>query len=617
MSKLIRKAKRLYFLALTSLKILFTFGPGIFWTKLKRFFLVRFKNAKGVNLNEEYLVWRKKFALNSKQLDAKKVEMKKFKYNPLISIIMPVYNVDEKWLRLAIDSVLSQIYTNWELCIADDASTLSHIRPLLEEYAKKDQRTKVTFSEVNQNISLSSNVAIANAIGEFIFLMDNDDEVEPNLLFEFARTYNENPEIDFAYPDEDQLEIDGTHVNPILKPDWSPETSLSMMYTTRGFFRRTIVNEIGGFRKGYEGSQDYDLVLRFVEKIKPGRIVHIPYILYHWRRIPGSTAEDYTAKPYARNASFRALSDTIERRGIEGHLENGLTAPSFHIVRKILNNPKVSIIIPTKDKLHFIKKCVESIEKKTVTNGFTYEIIIINHESSEPETLKYFDKIKNKHIVLDYKGPFNYSALNNFAVKQATGNHLLFLNNDTEVINPDWLERLLEMSQLPEIGCVGAKLIFKNGTIQHAGVYLHENGIGGHIHMGFSKIDYGYMDRIQIIQNISAVTGACLMIKKDVFEKVGGFDEANLAVAFNDVDLCLKVMDAGYRNIYTPFAELYHYESLTRGPEDTPEKIIRFNKEREFIKKKWLKYLKQDKYYNPNLVLNNGVLGMNFGIKRK
>lgn len=618
MNKVKKLIKRVGFLFRVSIKVFTNFGPKVFYQKLKTFIKIRIApGTKNFDLNSDYQNWIDKTKVTQKELIDMKSQVSTFKLQPKISIILPVFNVEERWLRPAIDSVIAQIYPNWELCIADDASTEPHIKPLLEEYLKKDKRIKVNFLTQNQHISGSSNEAIKIATGEFIALMDNDDEIEPYALYEFVKAYNlKNGELDFVYSDEDQMEIDGKRINPILKPDWSPEMTLSMMYTTHlGFYRKSIIDEIGGFRKGFEGSQDYDLVLRFTEKTSPERIHHIPKVLYHWRRIPGSTAEFYDAKPYAKIASRKALEDTIARRNLDAIVEDGKTSPSFHIMRKIRNNPKVSIIIPTKDKIEYVKKCVESIEKDTDTPGFTYEIIIVDNNSVEQASLDFFEKIKEKHIVLKYSQPFNYSAINNFAVKHSTGDYILLLNNDTAVIKPNWLYEMLQQAQEPGIGCVGAKLLFPNDTIQHAGVYIHENGVGGHIYHGFWRDSSGYMDRIQIVNNVSAVTGACLLVKKSIFEEVGQLDE-NLKVAFNDVDLCLKILDKGYRNVYTPFATLYHFESLTRGPEDTPEKVIRFNKEKEYVFNKWRKYLIYDHYYNPNLVLNNGVLSFNYEVKK-
>ncbi len=620
--QIVFKVRRLVGLIRISLRIIKLLGFGIFLRKLKCFILRRIgyyqcpSYSSNIDLNSHYDEWISRTKYNSYELRQKESAIEKFKYKPLISIIFPVYNVDERWLRLALDSVLSQIYKNWELCIVDDASTLPHIKPVLEEYKNRDPRIKVYYSDTNEHICGASNRSLDMATGEFVFLMDNDDEIEPNTLYEFVRVLNEKDgQLDFIYPDEDQITLEGKRINPIFKPDWSPETILSMMFATRGLFRTEIVRSIGGFRKGYEGSQDYDLVLRFSEKTTVDRIYHIPMILYHWRRVPGSTAENYNAKPYARLAARKALEDTIKRRHMEAILEDGLTPPSFHIKRKIRNNPKVSIIIPTKDLLKYVKRCIESVEKKTVTDGFDYEIILVDNNSVQPESLKYFEYLAKRHKVLQYTKPFNYSAINNYAVQRAEGDYLLFLNNDTEVINPEWLYEMLQLAQEDGIGAVGAQLIFPDNSIQHAGVYIYPR-VAGHMFYKFDIMSEGYLGRMQVISNVSAVTGACLMMRRSIFEKVGGFEEANLPVAFNDVDLCLKALEAGYRNVYTPFARLYHYESLSRGYEDTPEKIARFSREQEYMMTRWKDYLAQDRYWNPNLVIDGGRLFLNFDVKK-
>lgn len=616
--KISRIIRRLIFLANISLRILRTMGPKAFWRKFTGFVKTRIgQGPKEVDLNPEYPEWIEKTKFTLKELEEKKNKVSTFEYKPLISIIFPVYNVDENFLREAIESALNQIYENFEICIVDDGSTKEHIKPVLEEYAAKDKRVKLEFSPVNEHISSTSNKCINLATGEFIFLFDHDDLLEPNTLYEFVKVLNTKPELDFIYPDEDQITIYGMRLNPIFKPDWSPETLISMMYPTRGLLRKSIIDKIGGFRKGFEGSQDYDLVLRFVEQTTNDKIYHIPQILYHWRRIPGSTAEVYDAKPYARNASIQALKETIIRRNIDGELTDGYTSPSFHIKRKIRNNPKVSIIIPAKDKINYVKKLIDSIESETVCDGFSYEIVLVDNNSSEPESLKYFEEVSTKHKVLRFPYPFNYSAINNFAVDNCDGDYLLFLNNDMSVVNKEWLYELLQLAEEPEIGIVGARLLFPNDTIQHAGVYLHKDGVGGHIFRGFYKEIHGYMDRILITSNVSAVTGACMMISRTKFEEIGRFDAENLPVAFNDVDLCLKSLKAGYRNLYTPFTVLYHYESISRGPEDTPEKIKRFNKEWTYMFSKWKDELQQDRYWNPNLVLNNGILSLNFEVKKE
>ena len=565
------------------------------------------QNVIGV---DEYSIWLKNNAVTENDYEIMRADLECFDYKPLISVVIPVYNVDAKWLRLAVASVRNQVYTNWELCIVDDASTKKHIKPLLEQIKQMDERIKVEFYPINQHISLTSNEGVEMASGEFVTFLDNDDEISRDALYEFVKALNKNRDLDFIYSDEDQITSDGERVNPTFKPDWSPDTSLSMMYTTHlSLFRKSIIDEIGGFRRGYEGSQDYDLLLRFVEKTSPSKIHHITKILYHWRRLPGSTALNYFEKPYAREAARRSLMDAIERRGLNSTLLDGLTPTSFRIKRQIIGNPKVSIIIPTHNGRDLVKACIESIERKT--QGVDYEVIVVDNNSNETKSLEYLKQVEKRHLVLKYQKPFNFSAINNFAVQYASGEHILFLNNDIEVINEKWLESLLEYSQLPEIGAVGCKLIYPNNTIQHAGVILGIGGVAGHSHKGFPKDAPGYMDRIQIAQNITAVTGACLMIKKALFEEVGGFNEKDLAVAFNDVEFCIKLHDKGYQNIYTPFAQLYHYESVSRGNEDTPEKMARFEREAKYMIKNWSKYLNRDPNYNPNLTHVRENFGLN------
>jgi GT2 family glycosyltransferase len=403
------------------------------------------------------------------------------------------------------------------------------------------------------------------------------------------------------FSDEDLLTLEGKRVNPIFKPDWSPETTMSMMYTTHlGVYRKSIIDEIGGFRKGYEGSQDFDLVLRFSEKTTADKIYHIPQVLYHWRMIPGSTSVTYGEKSYAREAARKSIQDAVSRRKINAEVLDGNTLPSFRVKRKIDGNPLVSIVIPTKNKVELVKRCVESIQQKSTYHN--YEIIIVDHESDDPKTVEWLKSIKDKVKVVPYKGVFNYSAINNYAIKEAAqGEQILLLNNDMEIISHDWIESMLEYSQLPEIGAVGARLLFPDGRVQHAGIILGICGPAGHSHKLFDRFANGYMDRIQIAQNIAAVTGACLMVKRSLFDEVNGLDEEHLAVAYNDVDFCLKLMEKGYRNIYTPFAELYHFESASRGLENSPEKIERLNREAEYMYKKWGEILKNDPFYNPNL----------------
>lgn len=555
-----------------------------------------------MDLNRQYALWLKKNESKFSKLIKYEDKLKEFKYQPLISIIMPVYNTDQKWLKIVIDSVRNQIYQNWELCIADDASTNPHIRKVLENYRKKDQRIKVVYRKKNGHICKASNTALKISTGEFIALLDHDDELRSYALFKVVDLLNKNSEVDMIYSDEDKAELDGTLVEPHFKPDWSPDMFLSLMYTCHlGIYRKKIIDKIGGFRPGYEGSQDYDLVLRLTEKTD--KIFHIPEILYTWRKIPGSTAvEGPKAKPYAYRASRKALQDTLGRRGIKGVVEKGKSSGLYRIKYKIRGNPLVSIIIPTKDKVSYLKCCIRSIHKRTAYNN--YEIIIIDTGSQKKETLNYYKKLKNNSNIrfLKWKKEFNFAAVNNFGVKVTKGKYILFLNNDTEVINSEWLEAMLEHAQRKEVGAVGAKLLFKDGSIQHCGIVL---GLGSDRVAGHAFIhqrDFGYFGYPHILRNYSAVTAACMLLSRKKFEEVGGFGE-EFKTCYNDVDLCLKLRNKGYLVVYTPYAQLYHFESISLGKVEEGKRTID-KKETALMKEKWGDLLLNDPYYNPNLTLD-------------
>ncbi|MCA9381793.1 glycosyltransferase [Candidatus Dojkabacteria bacterium] len=617
---LIRKFKKLF--TPTYLRKAYEKGIEI-WKDKGLFSLVNYvkqyyvRHTKGTTIPsiqknfDEYDIWLSQNSLTVQEVENCFQDIERFDFKPLISIIMPVYNVEEEWLVEAIESIRRQIYQNWELCIVDDASTAAHIKPILKRYGEIDPRIKPRYLKKNSHISIASNKGMEIASGEYITYIDNDDTITPNALFEFVKVLNANKNLKFLYSDEDKLEMDGSRVEPTFKPDWSPETILSAMYTTHlSLYDIKIAKEIGGYRKGYEGSQDYDFVLRYTEKIDEDQIFHIPKILYHWRKIPGSTAAEYSVKNYAHEAAYKALKDTVLRRGIKGNVQEGLTPVSFRIQREINSNQLISIIIPTYNRSDLVEQCVNSIEQKSKYRNF--EIIIVDNNSDERKSLKKFDDLSRKYTVIKYPKPFNFSAINNFAVQNSKGEQLLFLNNDVKVESFGWLEAMLEYSQLDEIGAVGAKLIYPNDTIQHAGVILGIGGIAGHSHKYFPRFDYGYMSRIQIVQNLSAVTGACLMIKRKSFDEVGGFEE-KLAVSFNDVDLCLKLIKQGYRNVYTPYAELYHFESISRGdPNQTPEKQKQFQTEIKFMEDKWDGLIKNDPYYNPNLSLTREDFSFKF-----
>ena len=581
--------------------------------------------------------------LSNDRLSALRESSRHLPRRPLISIIVPVYNTPEKWLTKAISSIGAQTYNNWELCLADDASTAPHVRPLLEHYAAADPRIKVTFREKNGHISAASNSALALATGEFVALLDHDDELTPHALHEVVTLLNAHPDTDFIYSDEDKIDEEGHRHEPYFKPDFLPDLFLAQNYTSHlTVYRASLVKEAGGFRVGYEGSQDWDLALRIVSLIKdPARIRHIPKVLYHWRAIPGSTALLSSEKNYPVEAARRALTDHFARANQPIEL---IPVPGDHWRIKYplpAQPPLVSLLIPTRNGLKFLQRCVDSILEKTTYPN--YEIVIIDNGSDDPATLAYLEKVGrviphasntvaqptnsappkssasglstlNSQLstssaprpsvrVLPYAAPFNYSAINNFAAKAAHGSVLGLLNNDLEVITPGWLDEMVSHALRPGIGCVGAMLYYPNDTIQHAGAIVGLGGVAGHAFRDFPRNTEGVFNRARLVQNYGAVTAACLVIQKKIFDQVGGLDDQNLSIAFNDIDFCLKVRAAGYRNLWTPFAELYHHESVSRGAEDTPAKHERFRAEVEYMMKRWATELKHDPAYNPNLTL--------------
>ncbi|MFK4567202.1 glycosyltransferase family 2 protein [Enterococcus sp. UD-01] len=532
-----------------------------------------------------------------------KAEIAAFDYRPKISIAMPVYNVEEKWLRRCIDSILIQDYPNWELCMADDASTDPKVKELLEEYQQLDERIKVVYRKVNGHISEATNSALALATGEFVALLDNDDELPRIAFYEVVKALNENPELDLLYSDEDKIDMDGNRSDPSFKPDWSPDLLLGTNYISHlGVYRKTILEEIGGFRKGYEGSQDYDLVLRFTEKTTAERIKHIPKVLYHWRMLPTSTAVDQSSKGYAFEAGLKAVQDALVRRGIKGYATHGRANGLYDVYYEVEKEELVSIIIPTKNGYKDIQRCVSSILEKTTYQN--YEIIIADNGSTDEKMQElyasYQEQLNDRFRVLTIDIPFNFSKINNIAAKSAQGKYLLFLNNDTEVINGDWLKLMVSFGQQERIGCVGAKLLYPNNTIQHAGVILGLGGVAGHGHYGYPHGDLGYFGKLALNVDYLAVTAACLLMKKADFEAVSGFDE-EFTVAFNDVDLCLKVKALGRDNVWLHEAELYHFESQTRGYDDKGKKKKRFEKEKAMMENKWASLIADDPFYNPNL----------------
>ncbi len=555
---------------------------------------------------DDYTAWIRKYERPDREAILR--EIGAFRKSPKISIITPVYDVDPEWLERCIRSVTDQLYVNWELCLYDDASTRPETLKCLRRWQGKDGRIKIRFGTENGHISRASNQAIGMATGEYIALLDNDDELSPNALYEVAKLLDEHPETDLVYSDEDKLEMDGSRSEPFFKPDWSLDLLLSENYVNHlGVYRKSIIDAIGGFRIGYEGSQDYDLLLRFVEKTESGRIRHIPAVLYHWRKIPSSTAESISVKTYAYTAAEQALSDYLSRNSIEGSVERIVASGVYRVKRHILGEPMVSIIIPFRDQLDVLKRCLKSI--RTKTDYPKYEILLVDNQSADPEMRRFLDAVgtasDTKIKVLSYGRPFNFSAINNFAAKQAIGEYVLLLNNDTEVINEGWLSAMVEQIQREDVGAVGAKLYYPNETIQHAGVIMGL-GIAGHAFKHLPRTSFGYFGMLSTIRDYSAVTGACLLTKKALFDELHGLEEERLGVAYNDVDYCLRVRTAGYKVLYTPFAELYHHESLSRGDDAEleythPEKYRRVVAERQYMAEQWSEVIADDPYYNRNL----------------
>ena len=568
----------------------------------------------------DYIQWIREYdVLNADQRKAILNRIQAMPNKPVISIVLPVYNPPPHLLNHAIQSVREQLYPYWQLCIADDASKTEAVIALLQRHASEDSRIKLVLRADNGHISKASNSALALATGDFVALMDHDDLLPEHALFWVADAINHYPEAGLIYSDEDKIDTHGVRQDPYFKPDWNPELFLSHnLISHLGVYRRSLLQEINGFRVGFEGAQDYDLALRCIEKLKPEQIIHIPRVLYHWRIHSESTAASLATKPYAVINGEKALNEHLQRRGILG------TAQSCQVGYKINYAlpevpPLVSLIIPTRNGLHLLKQCIDSILTKTTYPN--YEILIIDNGSDDPEILSYFKVLEKNHhrsanshdllkmmpsirIIRDDQ-PFNYSALNNAAVRQANGTVIGLINNDIEVISPDWLNEMVALALQPGIGAVGAKLWYANDTLQHAGVVVGLGGVAGHSHKGFSKQHRGYCSRTSLVSNYSAVTAACLVIQKAIYDTVGGLNEVNLKVAFNDVDFCLKVKEAGFRNAWTPYAELYHHESATRGIEDTPEKKARFMQEVHFMQSQWGKKLQVDSAYSPNLSIHH------------
>ena len=534
-------------------------------------------------------------------------EMAEWHFKPVISVITPTYNTPAQLLRECLDSVLAQTYPHWELCIADDASSRPEVRHVIEEYVARDSRVRVCWRERNGHISQASNSAIDLATGEFIALLDHDDTLAPHALYAVVRALQGRPSAQLVYSDEDKLDAEGQRCDPFFKPDWSPDLLRSQNYVSHlGVYRRELVETVGRFREGHEGSHDYDLLLRCLSHVyDPSDVLHVPEVLYHWRKTEHSTAAPHEQKPDATEAARRALQEQAD--ACSPGVRVSVIAPGLYRHRWPIPDPApvVSLIVPTRDGLEILRTCIESIIQRTTYPH--YEILVVDNQSNEPETLAYLQALPLKHAgrvrVLRYDHSFNYSAINNFAVKHAQGSVIGLINNDIEVISPEWLTEMTSHAIRPDIGCVGAKLYYPDDTLQHGGVVVGLGGVAGHSHKHYPRDHPGYCNRLRVVHNVSAVTGAVLLMRKALFEAVGGLDAEHLHVAFNDVDLCLKVREVGFLNLWTPFAELYHHESKTRGADSTPTKQQRFEKECEVMRTRWRTAHAVDPFYSPNLTV--------------
>jgi GT2 family glycosyltransferase len=532
-------------------------------------------------------------------------EASSFGYRPLLSVLLAVSGVERESLEGGLDSVLSQIYPHWELCVCGDPAE-ERTREVLDRYERLDGRIKVTYPDGDASASGLLNTSLSLARGEFVGLLEGGDELAPDALFEVVKLLQEHPEADLTYSDVDEIDEKGTRTNPHFKPGWSPDLLLSTNYISQlSVYRRSLLEDIGGFREGFDGCNSYDLVLRATERTD--EIHHIPKVMYHRRAGAGVLSD----KSHVRERARRALTDALERRGFEGSVEDGLLSDRFRARFMIRGEPKVSVIIPTRDNVAYLRRCLEGFERLTTYRN--YELLIIDNNSRYRETLEYFDSIP--HRIIPFRERFNYSRINNFAVSHAEGEYVLLLNDDTEVISGGWLEAMLEHAQRPEVGAVGARLLYPDGRIQHAGVILGvgspwEAGVAMHSHHFYSSDSPGYAGTLMTTTNYSAVTAACMLMRKSVFDEVGGFEEENLPIQFNDVDLCLRMRERGYYVVYTPYAELYHHESVTRG---------HFSGERTenlYMREHWGEVMDNDPYYNPNFSRGYGDFNLRADLLR-
>lgn len=577
-----------------------------FWNARRIWFLTRTQGPMAV-LERARFAFGERDKNSLKELEARPREIERQRKTPLpfqpkVSLAMATFNTPLPFLKDLLDSVFAQTYPNWELCIADGGSTTDGVIPILQDLiSAHPDKVKLTLLPKNLGIAGNQNEALKLADGDFVGLIDHDDIVLPNALYELVARINRERDIDMIYSDEGIVAADGKQrLSVHLKPDYAPDTLRGSNFVCHlTLFRKDLMNAIGGLQLGFDGAQDFDLVLRATEQAK--KIAHVTKVLYLWRMHEASTAMSLDAKPYAIDAGRRAIAAHIERLGTPGRVETAVGC-TYRIHYDLKIQPKISIIIPSKDQHPILRNCIASLDQSTYKN---IEIIVVENNSVFPATFKaYRSLVEDPRIrLVEYQGDFNFPKIINFGAQYATGEYLLLLNNDTEAITPDWIEKMLEFGQRDDVAAVGAKLLYPDNNTQHAGVIVGIHGVAGHIHRGCYRLDAGYLGRLCTAQNLSAVTAACMLVRKSLFDQVGGFDP-QFAVALNDVDFCLRLRQLGKLIVWTPEAMLYHYESLTRGHEDTPEKRARFEREIMLLQERWREFLRKgDPYYNPNLSL--------------
>jgi glycosyltransferase involved in cell wall biosynthesis len=535
-----------------------------------------------------------------------RVDIARFSHRPLLSIIMATYETPEAYLRAAIASVQAQIYDHWELCIADDASTLPYVATILRQAAAADPRIRVASRTVRGHMSVASNTALELARGEWVVLMDHDDLIPPDALYELVAEMNDRPDAQIIYTDEDKIDGHNQRYSPYFKPDFDPDLLLGQnLLNHLTAYRRGLVLSVGGFREGFEGAQDHDLALRATAACGPDAVRHIPRVLYHWRQLKTSGNFSQTLREQCVSSARRAVAEHLESRGIPARIVP--LAPVGHRIMFPLpkSAPLVSILIPTRNRADLLRVCLDGILNKTDYPAL--EVLVADNGSTEPDALDLLRDVQAdpRVRILDLPGPFNFAGITNTAASEAQGDILLLLNNDIEVIRGDWLKEMVTLAVRSDVGAVGCRLLYPNGRLQHGGTVLGIGGVADHLMVGAHRNDTGPFGVLKLLRSAGAVTAACLALRREVWEAVGGMDDINLAVAFNDVDLCLKIRQLGLRVVWTPFAELYHHESASRGSDLSPEKARRFRQEIDHITRRWDDVLLNDPYYNPNFSLDN------------